>query len=100
MINYDVEDNAAYQSLITCSSWQNFSTFIGVLVHLMGFVSSLKMQREDWRQRPLPAEMVQYARTDAHYLLYVANCLTSELKLYGTGTQRTYSCCTKFEIMC
>lgn len=38
------------------------------------------LQREDWRQRPLSAEMVHYARTDAHYLLYIANCLIDELK--------------------
>ncbi|KAK7263521.1 hypothetical protein RJT34_31112 [Clitoria ternatea] len=38
------------------------------------------LQREDWRQRPLSAEMVHDARTDAHYLLYIANCLISELK--------------------
>lgn len=37
-------------------------------------------QREDWRQRPLPVDMVQYARADAHYLLYIANCLIAELK--------------------
>ncbi|KAK2980699.1 hypothetical protein RJ640_011319, partial [Escallonia rubra] len=36
--------------------------------------------REDWRQRPLPIEMVEYARTDAHYLLYIAECLATELK--------------------
>ncbi|XP_011100270.1 protein RRP6-like 3 isoform X2 [Sesamum indicum] len=38
------------------------------------------LQREDWRQRPLPEEMIQYARTDAHYLLYIAYCLCLELK--------------------
>ncbi|GFP79574.1 exosome complex exonuclease rrp6 [Phtheirospermum japonicum] len=27
------------------------------------------LQREDWRQRPLPEEMIHYARADAHYLL-------------------------------
>ncbi|KAJ4851231.1 hypothetical protein Tsubulata_022285 [Turnera subulata] len=37
-------------------------------------------QREDWRQRPLSAEMLEYARTDAHYLLYIAGCLIVELK--------------------
>ncbi|KAG0477290.1 hypothetical protein HPP92_014131 [Vanilla planifolia] len=37
-------------------------------------------QREDWRQRPLCAEMIQYARTDAHYLLHIADCLASELR--------------------
>jgi ribonuclease D len=25
-------------------------------------------------------EMINYARTDAHYLLYIANCLVSELQ--------------------
>ncbi|XP_050206429.1 protein RRP6-like 3 isoform X2 [Mercurialis annua] len=38
------------------------------------------LQREDWRQRPLSAEMLQYAQTDAHYLLYIASCLIAELK--------------------
>lgn len=43
------------------------------------------MKREDWRQRPLSEEMVQYARTDAHYLLYIADRLTAELTQRGTG---------------
>lgn len=42
------------------------------------------MQREDWRQRPLSAEMIHYARTDAHYLLHIADCLASEL-MEGLG---------------
>lgn len=29
--------------------------------------------------------MVLYARTDAHYLLYIANCLTAELKQQECG---------------
>ncbi|VAH45409.1 unnamed protein product [Triticum turgidum subsp. durum] len=36
-------------------------------------------QREDWRLRPLTAEMIEYARCDAHYLLNISNCLASEL---------------------
>lgn len=36
-------------------------------------------QREDWRIRPVPVEMIEYARCDAHYLVYIANCLYSEL---------------------
>ncbi|XVF03076.1 hypothetical protein REPUB_Repub04eG0229400 [Reevesia pubescens] len=47
------------------------------------------LQREDWRQRPLSEEMVQYACTDAHYLLYIANCLIAELK----QQDREYSSC-------
>ncbi|CAN4104784.1 unnamed protein product [Withania somnifera] len=45
-----------------------------------GIVANKLLQKEDWRQRPLPAEMVQYARTDAHYLMYIAHRLFCELK--------------------
>ncbi|XVF43375.1 hypothetical protein PTKIN_Ptkin02bG0035300 [Pterospermum kingtungense] len=45
-----------------------------------GVTKNKLLQREDWRQRPLSEEMVQYARTDAHYLLYIAKCLIAELK--------------------
>lgn len=38
-------------------------------------VSSLqadkKYQLADWRVRPLPEELLLYARTDTHYLLYI-----------------------------
>ncbi|XP_038887745.1 protein RRP6-like 3 [Benincasa hispida] len=51
-----------------------------------GVATNKMLQREDWRQRPLPADMVQYARTDAHYLLYIANCLLSELKQVNENT--------------
>ncbi|KAK9908142.1 hypothetical protein WJX75_003265 [Coccomyxa subellipsoidea] len=36
-------------------------------------------QRADWRIRPLAEESVEYARTDVHYLLYIAEVLRSEL---------------------
>lgn len=52
---------------------------------LTDFLSSFELQLEDWRQRPLPVEMVQYARTDAHYLLYIAHCLASELEQLSRG---------------
>lgn len=43
-------------------------------------------QRADWRLRPLPEAMVQYARADAHYLLYIADCLSAELNdKYGSN---------------
>ncbi|KAL2476769.1 Polynucleotidyl transferase [Abeliophyllum distichum] len=51
-----------------------------------GVATNKLLQREDWRQRPLPEEMVQYARTDAHYLLYIAHCLSTELKQQKNGT--------------
>ncbi|PON68721.1 Ribonuclease D [Parasponia andersonii] len=54
------------------------------LAHLLesccGVTTNKLLQREDWRRRPLSTEMVQYARTDAHYLLYIANHLIAELE--------------------
>ncbi|GJN32445.1 hypothetical protein PR202_gb20956 [Eleusine coracana subsp. coracana] len=44
------------------------------------YLSDAGFQREDWRLRPLTTEMIDYARTDAHYLLYIAKCLASELQ--------------------
>eukprot|EP00058_Branchiostoma_floridae_P005020 XP_002590508.1 hypothetical protein BRAFLDRAFT_124507 [Branchiostoma floridae] len=38
-----------------------------------------KYQLADWRIRPLPSEMTQYAREDTHYLLHIYDCMRSEL---------------------
>lgn len=38
-----------------------------------------KFQLADWRVRPLPDEMLAYARSDTHYLLYIYDRLRSEL---------------------
>ncbi|CAM6097604.1 unnamed protein product [Calypogeia fissa] len=57
-------------------------------------------QRADWRLRPLPKDMLLYARTDAHYLLYIANRLCTELSQNtsdermeesGAGVEGNYS---------
>lgn len=36
-------------------------------------------QLADWRERPLPSPMLQYARSDTHYLLYIYDRLRSDL---------------------
>ncbi|KAA8492897.1 Exosome component 10 [Porphyridium purpureum] len=35
------------------------------------FATKKGFQRSDWRQRPLPDLMLDYARSDTHYLLYI-----------------------------
>jgi len=45
-----------------------------------------KYQLADWRQRPLPEEMVKYAREDTHYLLYVYDRLRIELLERGRAS--------------
>lgn len=56
-----------------------------LLQHYCGVATNKIFQRADWRLRPLPEEMIIYARTDAHYLLYIADCLRNEL-LQGDST--------------
>ncbi|CDS03624.1 hypothetical protein LRAMOSA01026 [Lichtheimia ramosa] len=38
-----------------------------------------KYQLADWRIRPLPEEMLKYARSDTHYLLYIYDRVRNEL---------------------
>lgn len=46
-----------------------------------------KFQLADWRIRPLPTEMVKYAREDTHYLLYVYDRMKSDLVQKGNKTK-------------
>ncbi|KAI8384297.1 ribonuclease H-like domain-containing protein [Radiomyces spectabilis] len=43
------------------------------------FIADKKYQLADWRIRPLPQEMLDYARADTHYLLYIYDCVRDEL---------------------
>jgi len=51
--------------------------------HFCGIKLDKKYQTADWRQRPLSAEMAQYARCDTHYLLYCFDCLRNALLAGG-----------------
>eukprot|EP00605_Chrysophyceae_sp_TOSAG23-4_P002338 GSChrysophyteH1.ASY1.ANO1.2586.1 assembled CDS len=42
-------------------------------------IPNKEYQQADWRQRPLSAEMIQYARDDTHYLHFIYDCLRREL---------------------
>jgi ribonuclease D len=45
-----------------------------------------RFQTSDWRTRPLSKDMVQYARTDTHYLLYIRDRLENLVLGLGSGT--------------
>ena len=53
------------------------------LAHLVrmhcNVVLNKKHQLSDWRQRPLPEDMISYARSDTHYLLYTYDCIRRDL---------------------
>lgn len=45
-----------------------------------------RFQMSDWRVRPLSKDMLQYARTDTHYLLYIRDRIENLLLGLGSGT--------------
>ncbi len=42
-----------------------------------------RYQLADWRVRPLAPELLHYARSDTHYLLYIHDRLKQELQAAG-----------------
>ncbi|XP_070825567.1 exosome complex component 10 [Chaetodon trifascialis] len=56
-----------------------------LLTHFCNVSSDKRYQLADWRIRPLPDEMVQYARTDTHYLLYIYDCVRAQLLDFNHG---------------
>ncbi len=51
-----------------------------ILAEKLGVRLNKKFQKADWAQRPLPLEMLNYARLDTHHLLDLRDCLKEELK--------------------
>ena len=54
-----------------------------LLLRYTNFEADKRFQTADWRIRPLPREMLFYARSDTHALLYVYDCLRNELLQRG-----------------
>ncbi|KAJ1929727.1 exosome nuclease subunit [Tieghemiomyces parasiticus] len=50
-----------------------------LLDHFCQVTADKRYQLADWRIRPLPAPMAEYARSDTHYLLYIYDCMRNEL---------------------
>jgi len=50
-----------------------------------------KYQLADWRTRPIPPAMLQYARNDTHYLLHIYDILRKKLINYGKAKTHQYS---------
>ena len=50
-----------------------------LLKKFVNFDAQKQYQTADWRIRPLPNEMLDYARSDTHFLLYIYDCMRNEL---------------------
>lgn len=77
-----------------------------LLNHFCGVQANKQYQNADWRIRPLPVEMVKYAREDTHYLLYIYDLM--RIRLLGSPAEsessdpplievykRSYDICTQ-----
>lgn len=50
-----------------------------LLHHFCGVSANKEYQNADWRLRPLPDEMIKYAREDTHYLLHIYDLMRERL---------------------
>ena len=63
-----------------------------VLEEEFGIKINKKWQRANWGQRPLPPELLDYARLDAHYLLTLRDRLVKDLKEYQRWEEAKEEC--------
>jgi len=80
------------------------------LAYLLKYYCNLevnkKFQLADWRIRPLSEEMLQYAREDTHYLLYIYDLMKNELidngnvnkNLIKSAFERSKQICLKVKL--
>ncbi len=54
-------------------------SFAHLLKYYCGISANKKYQLADWRIRPLSKEMIQYAKDDTHYLLYIYDSIRRDL---------------------
>lgn len=50
-----------------------------LLKHYCNIEADKTFQLADWRIRPLPPQLVAYARQDTHYLIYIYECMTNDI---------------------
>ncbi|ORY28648.1 hypothetical protein BCR39DRAFT_559462 [Naematelia encephala] len=58
-----------------------------LLTTYASFNADKRYQMADWRLRPLPAEMLKYARADTHFLLYIYDTLRNTLLERDASTE-------------
>ncbi|XP_026413754.1 protein RRP6-like 2 isoform X1 [Papaver somniferum] len=58
-----------------------------LLNHFCGVAANKEYQNAEWRLRPLPDEMVRYAREDTHYLLHIFDIMKGMLLSASTSSE-------------
>nr|GMC92161.1 protein RRP6-like 2 [Ipomoea batatas]GMC93851.1 protein RRP6-like 2 [Ipomoea batatas] len=62
-----------------------------LLQHFCGIMAKKEYQSADWRLRPLPDEMLRYAREDTHFLLYIYDVMKMKLLSLSVNTESSSS---------
>ncbi|KAK7380775.1 hypothetical protein VNO78_33294 [Psophocarpus tetragonolobus] len=60
-----------------------------ILHHFCEVAANKEYQNADWRLRPLPEDMLRYAREDTHYLLYIYDLM--RIKLFALSSKESES---------
>ncbi|KAG2537928.1 protein RRP6-like 2 [Panicum virgatum] len=72
-----------------------------LLQHFCGVTANKEYQAADWRLRPLPDEMIKYAREDTHYLLYIYDLMRLRLvKESSDGSDMLLEVCKRSNEIC
>lgn len=72
--------NGTFDTYFACALLMYQSKSLAFLLSkFVNFDADKQYQLADWRLRPLPEEMLYYARSDTHFLLYIYDCLRNEL---------------------
>ncbi|KAK9155011.1 hypothetical protein Sjap_002491 [Stephania japonica] len=61
-----------------------------LLNHFCGVTANKEYQNADWRLRPLPNEMIKYAREDTHYLLHIYDLMREKLLAASAGSENRH----------
>ncbi|XP_027359392.1 protein RRP6-like 2 isoform X2 [Abrus precatorius] len=62
-----------------------------ILHHFCEVTANKEYQNADWRLRPLPDEMLRYAREDTHYLLYIYDLMRTKLFALSKDSENSKS---------
>ncbi len=69
-----------FDTYYACEALQFPARGLKFLLHkFANFEAQKQYQMADWRTRPLPWELIDYARSDTHYLLYIYDMLRNML---------------------
>ncbi|CAG9991570.1 unnamed protein product [Clonostachys byssicola] len=72
--------NALFDTYFACEYLAYQARSLAFLLSkFINFDADKQYQLADWRMRPLPEEMLYYARSDTHFLLYIYDCVRNEL---------------------